>query len=182
MFFKFVLYVATLSLLFAAPESFNSLGKELETFNNDCKTYQKMSSLASRVQKQCKKFNQDIKKVFKVGYRLDAIIAKGKENEKLLNKYLKMLRTSDKKKENLIDLIQKTKALARNNANHKVYQQLIQLPSLHLYSADYKFLEVHKHIYVHNDRYKQHVEQGKERELETQRKKQTMEACKIKTW
>ncbi len=169
MFIKFILYIATLSILYAAPDSFSSLGNELENFNNDCNIYKKIPSIPATIQKQCKQFNQDIKKAFKVGYQLDAIIAKGKENEKLLNKYLNMLRKGDKKRENIISLLQKSKKLARKNSNHKVYQQLIQIPSLHLYTSDYQFMELHSSIYSSNPRYKQYEQAKKEKELEQQR-------------
>lgn len=172
MLLKLIMYIFSLNVLVAAPVAFDSLGNELENFSKDCKVYQKITLMPHSVQKKCKQFNKDLKKTFNTGYKLDAIIASGKENDKLLNKYLNMLRKTDEKKETIITLVNKVKVQAREDSNHKVYQQIIQIKYLQLYSSDYTFMETNKDIYIDNEQYKRYITKKKEKEFELQKQKQ----------
>ncbi len=158
MFYKYLKLVLFSTLLLqASPKAFNSLGNELESFKKDCKIYLNMSSLPTKIKKQCKIFNSKINSAFKVGYELDLYVEKNNINEKKLNKYLDLLRNLDKNKENILHLIYREAQQARKQNNIEYYSQLIVNDKIKLYPSDYQYMEENKDIFAQNKRYISHM-------------------------
>ena len=167
MLYKYLkLIIFSTLLLQAAPEVYSSLGDELETFQEDCRIYKKMSSLPEKIKKSCTSFNSKTIKVFKVGYELDD---SENINELKLNKYLKLLRELDESKNNILRLIYSEAKKARNENNIKYYSQLISNNKVKLEDLDYEFMKKHKSIFAKNVHYKNHESHIR---LENERKKE----------
>ena len=158
MFHKYLKFIL-LSTVFiqASPKAFDSLGNELEVFQKDCTTYQKVSSLPAKIKKKCKNFNSQTNKAFKVGYKLDPYIDSDNISKKKLNRYLALLRKLDKRKEDILNLIYSEAKKARTQNNTKYYSQLIVNDKIKLYSSDYEFMEKNKSIFGQNKRYISHI-------------------------
>ena len=158
MFLKYLkLIFFSITLLQASPKAFDSLGNELEAFQKDCKTYQKVSSLPTKIKKKCKNFNSQTDKAFKVGYKLDSYADSDNISEKKLNKYLVLLRKLDESKEDILSLIYSEAKKARKQNNTKHYSQLIENSKIKLYSSDYEFMKKNQNIFSKNERYTSHV-------------------------
>ncbi len=188
MFYKFLklIFFSTV-LIQASPKTFSSLGDELEIFQEDCKIFQKISPLPTKIKNKCNTFQFQANKSFKVGYKLDPDFDNDIINEKKLNKYLSLLRNLDKKKENILELVYSEATKARKLNNFKYYSQLIAIERIKLYSIDYEFMEKNKDIFEKNSRYISHINylkylrnewikkeasQTKQQELTVKRKKQ----------
>ncbi len=155
-YFKLILFSTV--LLQASPKIFNSLGNELEAFQEDCKVFQETSVIPVKIKKKCKTFNSQITKAFKVGYKLDPYIDSDNISEKKLNKYLGLLRNLDSSKENILNLMYSEAKKARKQNDIKNYSQLIENHKIKLYSSDYEFMENNKDSFVKNERYLAHLE------------------------
>ncbi len=158
MLYKYLKLLLFLTLLLqASPKVFNSLGNDLESFQEDCKVYQKISSLPSKIKKKCKVFNSKVNSAFKVGYKLDSYIDSD-ISEKKLNNYLTLLHKLDERKENILNLMYSEAKKARKQNNTKYYSQVIENDILRLYSSDYTFMEKNIDVYSKNKRYISHIE------------------------
>ncbi len=158
MFYKYLkLTILSTVLLYSSPKVFDSLGNELEAFQQDCKTFQKVSLISTKIIKECNKFIPKVDKAFKVGYKLDPYIDSDNINEKKLNEYLSLLRNLDKSKENILNLMYSEITKARKQNNIKYYSQLIAYDKVKLYSVDYEFMKKNKDIFSKNKRYISHI-------------------------
>ena len=158
MLYRYLILILFLNLILqASPEVFHSLGNELESFQEDCKGYQKISFLPKKIKKQCDLFNAKINSAFKVGYKLNSN-ADDKISKKNLNKYLSLLRKLEEKKENISRLIYTQITKARKNNDVEYYSQLIIYNNIKLYSIDYEFMEQNKDAFKKNIRYINHVQ------------------------
>ncbi len=144
-------------LLQASPKAFDSLGNELEAFQDDCKVFQKVSIIPIKIKKKCKIFNSNTTKAFQVGYELDPYIDSDNISEKKLDKYLGLLRNLDNSKENILNLMYSEAKKARKQNNIKDYSQLIANDKIRLYSVDYEFMENNKDSFTKNKRYISHI-------------------------
>jgi len=157
----------------AAPKVFNSLGREMESFQQEnCKTYQMVTSLPEKIKKECSVFDTKVNNAFKVGYKLDPYID-NEISEKKLNKYLFLLQNLDKRKENILTLIYSEVKKARKQNNTKYYRQLIANNKTRLYSSDYEFMGKNKDVFAKDKRYLSHLQYMKD--LDEQRKNQPKE-------
>ncbi len=96
MYYKYIkLILISTGLLQAAPQAFNSLGDELEAFQEDCRSFEKVSQLPLEIKEKCNAFYPQVHKAFEVGYKLDPYIDDDTINEKEVNRYLKLLRDLD---------------------------------------------------------------------------------------
>ena len=139
MFFKYLkLVLFSTILLQASPKVFNSLGNDLEAFQEDCSIFQASSIVPAIIKKQCETFNFKTTKAFKVGYYIDSYIDSGKISDKKLNNYLSLLRNLDSSKENILKLMYSEVKKARKQNNIKDYSQLIVNNNIKLYSLDYE--------------------------------------------
>ncbi len=156
--YKYIkLIVVSTVLLQAAPQAFNSLGDELEAFQEDFRSFQKVSQVPVEIKEKCKLFYPQLHKAFEVGYKLDPYIDDDNINEKELNRYLKLLRKLDKNKENILHLIYAEASKARKQKNFTYYSQLIANDSIELYSVDHEFMGKNKKIFSKNKRYISHI-------------------------
>jgi hypothetical protein len=166
--YKYIkLIVVSTVLLQAAPQAFNSLGDELEAFQEDCRSFEKVSSVPAEIKEKCKVFYPQLTRAFEVGYKLDPYIDDENINEKEVNRYLKLLRKLDKRKEKILHLLYAESSKARRQKNFTYYSQLIGNYNIRLYSVDYEFMEKNKKIFGHNKRYISHIKYIEE--LEAQR-------------
>lgn len=140
-----------------SPKAFNSLGNELEAFQEDCKTFQKISLIPVAIQESCNRYYLQLNKAFDVGYKLDPSIDQENINEKELHKYLFMLRHLDKRKENILGHIYTEARKARKENNFTYYRQLIANYKVELYASDYEFMEENITIFSKNHRYVSHI-------------------------
>ncbi len=163
-------------LLYASPKAFNSLGDELEAFQEDCKTFQKTSVIPVKIKNECISFNSQTIKVFKVGYKLDPYVDSNNISESKLSKYLSLLNNLDKSKENILHLIYSEAKKARKQNNTKYYIQMIANDKVKLYASDYTFMKNHKEIFDKNERYISHLKY-----LESLRPIETKEKIKVAT-
>lgn len=151
-----LILIASVSMQ-AAPKVFNSLGNELELFQQEnCKYYQKITTLPKKIKKECSTFETEVNNTFKVGYKLDSHID-NEISEKKLNQYLFLLRDLDKRKNNILTLIYKEAKKARKNHHTKYYSQLIENDKLRLYSSDYEFMEKNENMFIDNSRFVTHL-------------------------
>ena len=158
MFYSYLkLLILSTALLHSAPKVFDSLGNELETFQQDCKMLQKVSLMPTKIIKECNQFIPKANKAFKVGYKLDPYVDSDNISEKKLNKYLSLLRNLDKSKENILTLIYIEITKARKQNNIKYYSQLIAYDKIKLYSVDYEFMKKNNDIFNNNKRYISHL-------------------------
>jgi len=134
------------------------LGDELEKFQNNCNSFQKISHLPIKIKKKCKIYNSQIKKAFNIGYSLDSYIDSDKINKKKLNKYLSLLRKLDESKKDILESIYTEVAKARKNKDIKYYSQLISNSDVRLYSIDYKFMKENIKYFSNNTRYINHMQ------------------------
>ena len=165
-YFKLILFSTV--LLQASPKVFSSLGNELEVFQKDCKVFQENSVIPVKIKKECKTFNSQTTKAFKVGYKLDPFIESDNISEKKLNKYLGLLSNLDSSKKNILNLMYSEAKKARKQNNIKDYSQLIVNDKIRLYSVDYEFMENNKDSFTKNARYISHIKHLKS--LEESRK------------
>ena len=172
--YKYIKLILFLSVsIQAAPKVFNSLGSELESFQQkDCMTYQMEASIPKKIKDECSIFDTKLNNAFKAGYELDPYIDSG-INEKKLNKYLSLLRNLDKRKGGILTMIYSEAKKARIQNNTKVYSQLIKNNNVKLYSRDYEFMEKHKDVFSNNERYLSYVQYMKD--LREQRKNHSKE-------
>jgi hypothetical protein len=98
-----------------------------------------------------------VHKAFEVGYKLDPYIDDDNINEKEANRYLKLLRKLDKRKDKILYLMYAEASKARKQKNFTYYSQLIANYQIKLYSVDYEFMGKHKKIFSKNKRYVSHV-------------------------
>jgi hypothetical protein len=140
-----------------SPKAFNSLGDELEAFQEDCKMFQEISTIPIEIEEKCNKFNLKLHKAFEVGYKLDPYIDDDNINEKELHKYLFLLRHLDKRKENILRFIYSEARKARKDKNFYYYSQLISNYNVALFASDYEFMEKYKKIFSKNKRYISHI-------------------------
>lgn len=152
-----ILALFSITLLQASPKSFDSLGNELEAFKKDCKAYENVSSLPTKIKKKCKNFNAQTDKAFKVGYKLDAYSDSDNISEKKLNTYLALLRKLDTQKNDISSLIYSEIKKARKQNDIKYYSKLIENSNIKLYSTDYEFMEKNIDIFTKNKRYISHI-------------------------
>jgi len=158
MFYKYIkLIVVSTVLLQASPKAFSSLGDELEAFQEDCRSFEKVSHVPVAIKKKCNAFYPQVYKAFEVGYKLDPYIDDDNINEKEANRYLKLLRKLDKRKANVLHLMYIEASEARKEKNFIYYGQLIANYQINLYSVDYEFMGKHKKIFSKNKRYVSHV-------------------------
>ena len=141
----------------AVPKVFNSLGNDLELFQEEnCKTYKKITSLPEKIKKKCRTFDAEVNNAFKFGYKLDPYID-SEISEKKLNRYLSLLRDLDKRKDNILTLVYSEAKKARKKDNTKYYSQLIENDKLRLYSSDYEFMEKNENMFIDNSRFVTHL-------------------------
>ena len=152
---KFIL-VSTV-LLQASPIAFDSLGDELEAFQEDCKSFEKISLISAAIKERCNAFYPLVTKAFEVGYTLDPYVDDDNINEKEANRYLKLLRGLDKDKEKILHLMYAEASKARKQKNFTYYSQLIANYQIKLYSVDYEFMGKNKKIFSKNKRYVSHI-------------------------
>ena len=156
--YKFIkLIVVSTVFLQAAPQAFNSLGSELEAFQEDCRLFQKVPGVPGEIKNKCNAFNPQLQKAFEIGYKLDPYIDDDNINEKELNRYLNLLRDLDNRKENILYLMYMEATKARKQKNFLYYSQLIENYNIKLYSVDYEFMEKNKKIFSGNERYISHI-------------------------
>ena len=155
MFYKYLkLILVSTVFLQASPEVFSSLGDELETFQEDCKGFEKLSLLPEKIKKKCQAFYPQVSKAFEVGYALNPYVESDTIiNEKKLNRYLSLLRKLDKKKSNILFLVYTEVSKARKEKNFEYYTQLISNDNIILYSIDYEFMEKNEKIFSKHKRY-----------------------------
>jgi hypothetical protein len=154
MFHKYIkLILVSTALLQAAPKVFNSLGNELELFQKDCQTFQKISMISSEIQKECNAFHFQANNAFKTGYKLDSYVDSDYINEKALNRYLSLLRNLDNRKEKILGLVYVEIRKARKENNFSYYGELIENYKVKLYDSDYEFMGKHKKVFSKNTRY-----------------------------
>ena len=151
------LIVISTVLLQASPQAFDSLGDELEVFQEDCRSFEKISQVPAAIKKKCNAFYPQLHKAFEVGYKLDPYIDDDNINEKEANRYLTLLRKLDKRKEKILHLMYAEASKARKEKNFSYYSQLIANYQIKLYSVDYEFMEKYKKIFSKNKRYVSHV-------------------------
>ncbi len=144
-------------LLQKSPKAFNSLGDELEAFQEDCRSFEKVSQLPLEIKEKCNAFYPQVHKAFEVGYKLDPYIDDDTINEKEVNRYLKLLRDLDTRKENILHLVYAEASKARKQKNFTYYSDLIANYKIKLYSVDYEFMGKYKKIFNNNERYISHV-------------------------
>ena len=155
MFYKYIkLIVVSTVLLQAAPIAFDSLGDELEEFQEDCRSFEKISGVSAGMKEQCNAFYSQLHKAFEVGYKLDPyIIEDDNISEKELNRYLALLRKLDKRKDKILNLLYKEVSEARKENNFTYYGKLITNHKVRLFDPDYEFMGKHKKIFSKNTRY-----------------------------
>ena len=154
MFYKYIkLIVISTVLLQAAPIAFDSLGDELEAFQEDCRSFEKVSQIPVAIKKKCNAFYSQLHKAFEVGYKLDPYIDDDNINEKEANRYLKLLRKLDKSKANVLHLMYIEASEARKEKKFIYYGELIENHKVRLYNPDYEFMGKHKKIFSKNKRY-----------------------------
>ena len=137
--------------------AFDSLGDELEAFQEDCESFQKVSLIPVEIKEKCNAFYPQVHKAFEVGYKLDPYVDDDNINEKEANRYLKLLRNLDKRKAKILNLMYAEASKARKQKNFTYYSQLIANYQIKLYSVDYEFMEKHKKIFSKNKRYISHI-------------------------
>ena len=140
-----------------SPNAFNSFGNELEAFQEDCKTFQKVTKIPVEIQESCNRYYLQLNKAFEVGYKLDPSIDNDNINEKELHRYLFMLRHLDKRKENILGHIYAEARKARKENNFTYYSQLIANYKVELYASDYEFMEENIKLFSKNNRYVSHI-------------------------
>ena len=156
--FRYIkLIVVSTIFLQAAPEAFNSLGDELETFQEDCRSFQKVPGITEEIKEKCNAFYPKVHKAFEIGYKLDPYIDDDNIDEKEVNRYLRLLRDLDRRKEKILHLIYTEASKARKQKNFSYYSQLISNYKIQLYSVDYEFMEKNKKIFSKNKRYISHI-------------------------
>ncbi len=178
MFYKYLKLILVSSVfLQASPEVFSSLGDELEAFQEDCKGFEKLSSIPAKIKKRCQAFYPQLTKAFEVGYKLNPYIESDTFiNEKKLNRYLLLLRNLDKKKANILFLVYSEVNKARKEKNFAYYSQLISNDNIKLYSIDYEFMEKNEKIFSNNKRYisqLEYIEYLRRQRLEEERAKRS---------
>jgi len=175
MFHKYLkLILVSTALLQAAPKVFNSLGNELELFQKDCQTFQKISMISSEIQKECNTFNLQANNAFKTGYKLDTYVDSDYINEKALDRYLSLLRHLDNRKEKILGLVYVETRKARKEDNFSYYGELIANHNVKLYNSDYEFMGEHKKIFRKNPRYISnitHIQSLEEERLENKKRR-----------
>ncbi|MGB5506197.1 MAG: hypothetical protein WBM70_05860 [Sulfurovum sp.] len=147
------LIVVSTVFLQAAPQAFSSLGDELEAFQEDCRSFQKISMISAEIQKECNRFHLQANNAFKIGYKLDPSVEQENVNEKALNRYLSLLRHLDKRKEKILGYIYLETRKARKENNFSYYGELIENHKVKLYDSDYEFIGKHKKVFSKNTRY-----------------------------
>ncbi len=158
MFHKYLKFILLSTVLIqASPKAFDSLGNNLEAFQEECKSYKKITSLPAKIKTKCKIFNAQVNSAFKVGYQLDPYIDSDNMNVKKFDKYLTLLRKLDKNKEDILDLMYSEITKARKRNNPKYYSQLVANDKIRLYSVDYKYMGENKNIFGKNERYISHI-------------------------
>jgi len=61
MFYKYIkLLLVSTVLLQASPEAFNSLGDELEAFQKDCRSFEKVSLIPGEIKEKCNVFYRNV--------------------------------------------------------------------------------------------------------------------------
>lgn len=175
MFHKYIkLILVSTALLQAAPKVFNSLGNELELFQKDCQTFQKISMISAEIQKECNAFDLQANNAFKTGYKLDTYVDSDYINEKALNRYLSLLRNLDNRKEKILGLVYVETRNARKENNFSYYGGLITNYKVKLYDSDYEFMGEHKKIFSTNPRYISnitHIQSLEEERLENKKRR-----------
>ncbi len=156
-----------------SPKAFNSLGNELEAFQEDCKTFQKISLIPVAIQESCNRYYLQLNKAFETGYKLDPSIDQENINEKELHAYLFMLRHLDKRKENILGHIYAEASKARKENDFSYYRQLIANYKVELYASDYEFMEENIKIFSKNHRYVSHIKYIQYLEEERLKKEKT---------
>ena len=158
MFYKYIKFILVSTVLLqASPIAFDSLGDELEAFQEDCRSFEKVSQVPVAIKKKCNAFYPQVHKAFEVGYKLDPYIDDDNINEKEANRYLKLLRKLDKRKDKILYLMYAEASKARKQKNFTYYSQLIANYQINLYSVDYEFMEKNKKIFSKNKRYISHI-------------------------
>ncbi len=126
MFYKYLrLILLSTVLLQASPKLFNGYGNQMESFQKDCKEYQKVSLLPKKIKKKCKVYNSKVNRTFKFGYKLDSSVDKDNINLDKAEKYNAMLHSLEDSKSNILSLIKSEIVNARKVENIKYYKQLI---------------------------------------------------------
>lgn len=159
MFFRYLKLIFALTIFtYAAPNAFDSLGNELEAFQKDCKYFEAIPNIPTKIKKECKVFARKVNSAFKIGYKLDSLLEKDKADDKKINQYLTLLRKIDVQKEKILNSLQSEKKKARKSNNITYYAKLIANRNIELYSSDYEFMKEHIDIFSNNKRYQEHKE------------------------
>ena len=184
MFYKYLKLIAVSTLLLhATPKAFDSLGNELEEFNRDCQSFQRIIGLSDQIQSACKSYQMQLAEAFETGYKLDPEIEAEKINEQELQRYLSKLRLLDKQKEKILELLYFEARKARKENNFDYYGALISNYKVRLYDSDYAFLGKHKEIFRNNIRYLSnfnYIFDLEEERLKKERAKQAQYKTRIK--
>lgn len=139
-----------------SPKAFHSLGNELEEFNRDCQSFQKINGISAQIHNGCSKYQQQLKKAFELGYKLDPSVDAENVNEKASKRYLSKLRLLDQRKENILKLLYVEARKARDNNDFNYYGALTENYKVRLYNSDYTYMEKHKKVFGNNARYIAH--------------------------
>ena len=157
MFYKYLkLIVISSVLLHATPKAFDSLGNELEEFQQDCQTFQKITGISAQINKACNKYQLQLDKAFDLGYKLDPSVEQENVNEKSAKRYLSKLLILDKRKEKILRLLYAEARKARGQNNFSYYEELTKNYKVQLYNSDYQYMEKYKKIFSDNARYIAH--------------------------
>ncbi len=128
----------------ASPKLFESYGDKMESFENDCKAYQKVSQLPIEIKNECKVYNSKMNAAFNYGYKLDPYVDQDNIDLDQAEKYNILLHSLEDKKENILDSIYSETRRAREENNINYYKLLIGSSQAKLYSSDYKFMSSHE--------------------------------------
>ena len=139
-----------------SPKAFHSLGNELEEFNSDCQSFQKINGISAQIHNGCDKYQKQLKKAFDIGYKLDPSVDAENVNEKASKRYLTKLRLLDKRKENILKLLYTEARKARDNNDFSYYGALTENYKVRLYNSDYTYMEKYKKVFGNNARYIAH--------------------------
>ena len=139
-----------------SPKAFHSLGNELEEFQQDCQTFQKITGISAQINKACNKYQLQLDKAFDLGYKLDPSVEQENVNEKAAKRYLSKLLILDKRKEKILRLLYAEARKARDQNNFSYYEELTKNYKVQLYNSDYQYMEKYKKIFSDNARYIAH--------------------------
>ncbi len=166
-------------LIQASPKLFESYGDQIESFGNDCKAYQKVSTLPKRIKKECKAYISKMNATFRYGHKLDSSVDQENVDIYEADKYHILLRSLEDKKENILGLLddERRKAFKKNKIEY--YKHLILSNQLKLYPVEYKFMETRQDIFSEHPRYiKYKTEQAKQEEIWFKKKQEAIRITK----